>query len=237
MFGAEIWQKYLILKSECEVVRAGFGIYGIYPYTLGARSDWSRSESDLEHTAGMVILTMLMAMYHPEIVPPSEVALYMMAALLHEVGETEIGDIPDDGSRNEAEKITRERQVMMRFVSDLPGPYGSQLMDALIEFQDLTTRRGRVLYCLDKVETLLQGLRYERDGRGGDARNKEAMMRLSAQDQRGIERSQSTRLVDVWTAHYLDKTAVMPEARVFNELLKAAVIEVRGEWFSWAQDN
>ena len=219
MFGAEIWQKYLILKSECEVVRAGFGIYGIYPYKLGARSDWSRSESDLEHTAGMVILTMLMAMYHPEIVPPSEVALYMMAALLHEVGETEIGDIPDDGSRNEAEKITRERQ------------------DALIEFQDLTTRRGRVLYCLDKVEALLQGLRYERDGRGGDVRNKEAMMCLSAQDQRGIERSQSTRLVDIWAAHYLDKTAAMPEARVFNELLKAAVIEVRGEWFSWAQDN
>lgn len=257
MFEKMIWDLYLRMKQGLtQVTRTGYGSYGVYPYNSKAKPgeiDKNRAESDAEHTLGMAALVMLVAMYFPQLIHPSETALFMQVALLHEMGETVIGDIPDDGRRDEAKKTTKERQIVLQFVKNMPEPHGTNLIDAFIEFQDRTTRRGRLLYGLDKLEAVLQGLIYEKEGRGGDIRNKAAQLRLSEQnresvrrasstwsclsdrDRENMERAHSTRLVDIWSVHFLELIQGMPEAPVLRRILKAAVLDVRGEWFDWAE--
>lgn len=233
--GQQVWQKYYYLKRESRVVRSGFGLYGVYDYDPEQPFDGARSESDLEHTAGMTALTTLTSLYYPELIPPAELSLYLAAAQLHEIGEVELGDLPDDGTRNEQQKCQAERAAVERYVRDLPAPFGAELAMFFIEFQHRSTRRGRILYGLDKLEAVLQGLIYEREGRGGHSLNKSRRRKLSAQDRQNIADTGSPKLADIWAVHFMERILATPEEPVFLEVLEAAVRDVRGEWFPWAQ--
>lgn len=230
-----VWQKYLYLKRESLVIRSGFGLYGVYAYDPKQPFATDRSESDLEHTAGMTALTSLVAMYYPELIRPSEMPLFLMAAQLHEIGEVELGDLPDDGTRDEKHKCRVEQKVMDRYLKDLPEPYNTELALFFLEFQHRSTRRGRILYCLDKLEAVFQGLIYEKEGRGGDWHAKERICNFSAQDRQNMAETGSSQLVDIWAVHFMDQIADIPEAPNFLEILGAAVCDIRGEWFPWAR--
>ena len=239
--GEQIWNKYWQIKAGLmHVTRSGFGLYGIYPYDLETGSEIGpvvRSESDAEHSFGVAVLVMLVAMYCPEFIHPSEAVICLQVALLHEIGEIVVGDIPDDGRRDEAGKKERELQVVMQFVKDLPSPHDTSLMLAFLELQDRSPRLGRLLHGLDKLEAVLQGLIYEKEGHGGDILNKALQIQLSRQDHENMQRSASTRLVDIWAVHFLDIIQGTPEAPLLRRILRAAVLDVRGEWFSWAEPD
>ena len=42
-------------------------------------------------------------------------------------------------------------------------------------------------------------------------------------------------LADIWAVHFMERILATPEEPVFLEVLEAAVRDVRGEWFPWAQ--
>ncbi len=115
-----IWQTYKHYKSEMHVTRSGFGLYGIYPYDIKQPFFEQRAESDLEHSAGVVMMVHLIAIYCPELIPPAELTSYILAAEAHEIGEVEIGDIPDDGRRDEQAKVAHERASVAKFAARLP---------------------------------------------------------------------------------------------------------------------
>lgn len=232
-----IWRCYQRLKSESEVIRSGFGLYGVYQFDMAKPFDRQRSESDLEHTAGLTWLTALVSMFYPGLIPASQMALSMLVALVHEIGETELGDIPDDGLRDENKKRAIEHEVLQGLISDLPPFFRRRILIGFTELQARTTERGRIMYCLDKLETILQGLIYESEGRGGDYHYKMKQRRISQQDRNNIRDTGSCKLVDIWSKHFLEKIADFPEAPIFTDILRAAVVDIRGEWFSWYEES
>ena len=96
--------------------------------------------------------------------------------------------------------------------------------------QTRSSKLGQFLYCADKVEAVLQGLIYEDEGRGGDLKIKKDW---TSQDRRGSETTGSTALADVWAVHFLEVTSKMYAQKLFIGILRAAVEDVRGEWFAW----
>lgn len=230
-----IWHGYCRVKNQMMVIRSGFGMYGVYPYDLNEPIVEVRSESDAEHAYGCGVLINLIAMHFPEMITPEEAFWYKFLMDVHDLGECDDGDIPDDGKRDEELKNRRELQTIMKFGETfLPGK-NADLTAFFREFQSRSTKRGRNVFCLDKVETVLQGLRYESTGHGGDISVKMKTVELSAQDKRNMEMTGSTALVDIWAAHFLEVTRGMVEARIPRLILRAATENVRGEWFPWAE--
>lgn len=231
----KIWQTYKFYKAESHVVRSGFGLYGIYAYDRLVPFVINKPESDLEHSAGVAMLIHLLAIFCPELIPPAELASFMLAAEAHEIGEVLIGDIPDDGQRDEALKIKQEKAAVAKFAEALPEVVRADLLKFFDEFDDKSSKRGRILYCADKIEAVLQGLLYESKGLVGDIRCKEHIVKLSEQDQRGVAKSGSFRLADIWAVHFVEKVRKYPEAEIFLEILDVAVHDVRGEGFAWME--
>lgn len=230
-----IWDAYVCAKEgQRHVIRRGFGDYGIYDY-YQAINLAVRPESDAEHVYGCGILVDLVAMHFPKLIPPEEAFLSRLVMDVHDIGENGDGDIVDDGNRDEALKNQRELQAIKRYSSFLPEKNAANLVAFYKEFQERSTRRGRVLFSIDKGETVDQGLLFEAAGHGGDIRNKVRYRELSEQDRRNMETTGATDLVDIWAAHFLEVTRGMEEAAVMKMVMRVGVEKVRGVWFPWAE--
>lgn len=232
----QIWQNYAVFKRQTLVMRAGFARMGIYPGTSDGRTEPQRSESVAEHVLGTLELLDEIAMFCPELISDAEASRGGRLLLKHEVGESEIGDIPDDGRRNEAQKNNAELRAMMRYSQNLPVRYGMQLFSDFVDFQNKESCLAQVLYCIDKLETVLQCVLYEQDGRDVACMDEALLRSLSEQDRKYMEKTGSTRIVDNWAAHYLDLIQGFKCAPVFVGILRAAVEDVRGEWFAWCDE-
>ena len=228
-----VWRKYEQLKNQSKIIRAGFGLTGIYPYNVENPRELQRSESVLEHVMGAMNLLTLISVYYPEAIPQTELLPCLLLLMHHEVGEGEIGDLPDDGNRDEAAKNRAELEAMKAYCITLPKDFGRDLLIDFMELQSRMLRRAQWVYLADKLEAVLQGLIYERDGRGGSFDMKAMITKVSDQDQHYIQRTGSIKLVDNWAAHFMDHARDMECAAVFLEVLRAAVEDVREEWFSW----
>lgn len=229
----QIWRNYATLKRQCLIARAGFARVGIYPGTPDGKTEPQRSESVAEHVLGTLILLDEVAMFCPEMISDVEMLQCMRLLLRHEVGESEIGDIPDDGRRNETQKNNDELRVMMQYSRNLPTKYGMRMLSDFIDFQNKSSGLAQLAYCIDKGETVLQCVLYEQDGRDGACADEELRKNLSEQDRKYMRQTGSTRIVDNWGAHYLDLIREFECAPVFVGILRAAVEDVRGEWFTW----
>lgn len=225
-----IWQAYSEFKRLGFVTRSGFGLYGIYPYGEEERSLTPKRESDLEHTAGMQNLIRLISFSFPEIIPVTQLHDYLFGAELHEIGEIETGDIPDDGNRNENEKDRIEMLKIKDYLSKLPEPYRSQGELIFEEFQKRNTTFGQILYCIDKTEAILQGLVYEKHGHPGILKNKPI---VSVSDRIYAKKTDSTSLVDIFALSFFIKSKDYTDVLFFSKLIETAITDVRGHSFTW----
>lgn len=223
-----VWESYSNFKSLSTVIRSGFGLYGIYPYNPSDKSP--KPESDLEHTAGMVILIQLLSIYFPEIIPKTQLNDYIFGAEIHELGEILTGDIPDDGNRNEQEKDCIEKQAISNFLSNLPEPYRSKGELLFEDFQKRSTTFGQILYCIDKTEAVLQGLVYEKSGHPGLLTFK---TNCSPADKEYAKKTSSNNLVDIFALSFFEKAKNYTNAIFFAKLIDVAVRNVRGRPFVW----
>ena len=151
------------LKST---VRAGWGLRGI-----------EGAESVADHTFGVALLALVL---HREAEGPLDRERCLALALVHDLGESLVGDItPYDGVPVE-EKHRRERQALQ----ELGALLGHGELPALWEeYQAGLTPEARFVKELDKVETALQAAEYQ-EARGvelGEFRqNAEARLTLPA---------------------------------------------------------
>lgn len=229
----QIWRNYAAFKRQTLVMRAGFARMGIYPGTPDGRTEPRRSESVAEHVLGTLELLDEIAMFCPELISEMETLRSVRLLLKHEVGESEIGDIPDDGRRDEMQKNDAELQAMMRYSKNLPAKCEITLLRDFIDFQNKSSSLAQLVYCIDKGETVLQCVLYEQDGSDVASADETLLSSLSEQDRKYMEKTGSTRIVDNWAAHYLDLIRDFDCAPVFVGILRAAVEDVRGEWFAW----
>lgn len=230
-----IWQGYRVMWQQTRVIRSGPGLYGVYDYDPNQIITAVRPQSDAEHVYGLSNLVMLIAIHFPEYIPSDQAFEYIMAVKTHELGENVIGDVPDDGKCDAAWKNAQELKVVTEFENSFLAGKNTGCAVFFKEFQQRSTPRGRKLYACDKLEAILTGLMYEAAGCGGDIRNKSSRIELSDQDKRNMQRTGSTALVDIWSAHFLDATQGMLEAELPRLILRAAVEDVRKAWFPWAE--
>jgi len=238
--GKIIWQLYRTAKEgQSTTIRSGYGIYGIYPYDKSEPFDFTRSESDAEHVFGTLILLSHIGEFYRDLVPSCyTLSLYMQTLLFHELGENESGDIPDDGQRDDAKKDKQEYQYISDYLEAWPTKRADLIKAKVREMQNKSSVAGKLIYCVDKTEAILQNFIYEAQGRSGDAATKEKMFEtFSERDQSELIATNSTKPADMWAYGFYDRYRKYPMFDIFFDIIRAAALDVRGEDFTWLPEN
>lgn len=84
-------------------------------------------------------------------------------ALLHDLCESIIGDLPPDES---GEKKRKENQAMIDALSLLPRKLSKAYYALWQEFMTGKTREARLVHELDKMEMAIQAIEYKKEGYG-----------------------------------------------------------------------
>ena len=232
-----IWNAYAIFKAgQSHVIRTGYSYYGVYRMPKDGQNDFYRRESDLEHVAGFMWLVQQINLFRPDLVSDEDLKMMSLVASLHEIGEVFEGDTPDDGRRNDDDKNTKELMHVVAYCELLPEEAKMEALQIFTEFQEKSTPRGRLLYMCDKADGTLQTLLYRMEGREGSPEVKRKLYsRLSVQDCRAIDLTESSEMSDIWALSFAEKCRDYEGFEFFWNLLLIASMEVRGHGFGWAR--
>lgn len=234
----DIWKAYQTFATTAAVLRKGYEQSGMTKMTedtvpnIADSFRW-RGESDLEHQAKVAWLALVFFWkfgFHWHI----GIWSLIVVALCHDVGEVEIGDIPDDGNplhdtKDQIERNMFEKMVDRAFRSKIRRKH--KLMKLFDDFQH-RKNRGAAIFALDKLEAVLMQLLCEKHGNVGDLEKKE---NCTEQDKRLMEFTGSSKTADIWAAHMCLHIKGFPswiKIPVLG-LLDTAVRDVRGTPFSW----
>ena len=234
-----VWQKYSYYKAGARrVIRSGFALFGVYPHEYGAFASRTRSESDAEHSNGLAVLLFLIHSFFPELFNGEDLTDYLVNAFFHEIGEFEYGDVPDDGKRDENKKNSSELIAFSDYFAEFPLDVSEPIIFNFIDFQQKNTSRfAQISYLGDKLEAILQAIIYESNGQSGSY-DSEPLLEYGASesDQKLRELTGSTSMVDIFAAQFLLNSRFFDEEirDVFINILRAAVIDLRGQWFPWS---
>ncbi|WP_052341803.1 HD domain-containing protein [Salinarimonas rosea] len=121
------------------------------------RHSWlsdGRRESVAEHTWMMALMALALG---PRLEHPVDVARAMELVVVHDIAETEVGDIPVfEKSARKAAKARAEAAAMERICARLPPDLGARIGAAWREFEDGVTPEARFARALDHLEVQLQ---------------------------------------------------------------------------------
>lgn len=134
------------------------------------RSGWiirgmKNPESIAEHCYRTTLLAMILA----DILNTQDIAVnvekVMRLALLHDIAESQVGDIPYPAMRFIANEVKEnaERAAILSLVEPF-GALGQQYADLWDEFENGTTLEGRLVRAADKLEMMIQVAEYEHVG-------------------------------------------------------------------------
>jgi len=157
-----LWLRYMKWKFEYEPDNKDISVQ-IYQYFVKLKSLYRQGwlqrgiredhcESAADHSFGMAILAMLLC---PAELDKSKV---LEIALLHETGESIVGDLTPADNVSEEEKSRRELEAVERIFSEFPD--GDRLISLWKEFEFETSPEGRFVRQLDKLEMGLQAEVY-----------------------------------------------------------------------------
>lgn len=231
-----IWAAYQKYATTAAVLRKGFELSGMTEKTGDTVPDIAesfrlRGESDLEHQAKVAWLALVfLRMFWP--VQRIDVYLFIAVALCHDVGEIEIGDIPDNGSPLHDSKDSLERKVFEEMARQAFPSCEHELIKMFVKFQD-RENFGLAICALDKLEAALMQLLCEKHGNGGSIDDGDA----TDQDRALIRFTGTTATADVWAARMCSRIDGFPDwvKSPVLKLLDTAVRDVRGASFSWWQ--
>lgn len=118
------------------------------------------AESVAEHSFGIAALALVLTAADASFNRERVLAM----AVVHDLAEALLGDLPLSARRliGESAKRDAERRAMAELCAALPG--GDHLILLWEEYAAGATREARFVKALDRVETLVQALAYERAG-------------------------------------------------------------------------
>ncbi len=241
---AAIWRFYLQMHQGNFVVRSGLGLYGCYQdYDPKAAPDPHHKESDTEHVAGCITLVRGLEIFYPKLLSPELFQRVQFLLQLHDIGENEYGDQPDDGTQDAAEKDRIELTNLVRATAYFPKTVRENIISDFIRFQNPCAstyprdlmRVAQLARVIDKAEAILSGITYEKLGTGGDLMHKKSHYdKATAQDLHGFEMAQGdSSLAAVWSVHFVDKFHSYYGFSHLLGVIRAGITEVRGSWFPW----
>lgn len=117
-------------------------------------------ESIAEHTFSLASLAMLVG----DLLPDIDRSRLLAIALLHDLAEALIGDLPASARRlfGVAAKQEAERHALDELLHGLP--QAAEYMELWTDYAEGGSREARLVKALDRVEMLAQALAYERAG-------------------------------------------------------------------------
>ncbi len=117
-------------------------------------------ESIAEHTFGVASLAMLVG----DLLPNIDRGRLLAIALLHDLAEALIGDLPASARRlfGVAAKQDAEQRALQELLHGLP--QATEYMQLWTEYAEGGSREARLVKALDRLEMLSQALAYERAG-------------------------------------------------------------------------
>ena len=146
------------------VPRTGWGMRGVTPV-----------ESVAEHSFGVAFVALALADClrssargtGDESATPLDLEKILIMALLHDLAEVRLTDLPSSAVRliPRSIKSRAEAGVVVDMLGSLPS--GSRLANLWQEFEDESSPEGRLVRDADKLEMMIQCLRYEMAGHRG----------------------------------------------------------------------
>lgn len=121
------------------------------------RHSWlsdGRRESVAEHTW---FITLIALLSHKRLEVPVQLDRVLAMAIVHDIGEAIIGDIPffETGDR-QAGKAEREATAMDQIAALLPSPEGDMVRQLWLEFEEGVTPEAKFVRALDHLEVQAQ---------------------------------------------------------------------------------
>lgn len=146
-----------------EFIRAAAGLKELKRAGWIEKLSMTDGESVADHSFGAAITAMVLS---DAMGLDSERAVKM--ALLHDIAESEIGDItPDSMPHDKKEKL--ESEAFLRIASMLPEGMRAEYVSVWDEFCAGKTPEARIVAQADKIDMALQAVTYERAGRASRA--------------------------------------------------------------------
>ncbi len=244
----KIWHFYERAHQGNYVIRTGLGLCGCYSaYDEFQGIDLQLPESVTAHANSCVTLAHGLQAFYPHLLTPDEYARLTTLLKYHDLGENNYQDQPDDGSQNTREKNQAELLEFTLAVIDFPERIRYTAIKDFVNFQDAQynyscdIKRFKIVQLakvIDKIEAILSGLCYEKNGFVGDLAYKDQhFSRLTEQDRYFIrEIGGDSTLVSSWFAHTLHDYHEFYGFSYVMDILRAGVIETRGAWFPWFDD-
>lgn len=137
----------------------------LLPRTGWLQRGMQQVESIAEHTFGVATLALIVG----DMIPDLDRGRLLAIALLHDMAEALIGDLPATASYlfGAAAKHDAERRAMIELFGDLPQI--DEYLELWDEYTLRASREARLVKQLDRLEMLLQALAYEQAGNKGMA--------------------------------------------------------------------
>jgi len=134
----------------------------LLPRTGWLQRGVTNSESIAEHTFGVATLALIVG----DQVPSIDRGRLLTIALLHDIAEALVGDLPYSARRlfGAPAKHQAERFAMLELLDGLP--QANDYLALWDEYEEGGSREARLVKQLDRVEMLAQALAYERAGNG-----------------------------------------------------------------------
>lgn len=146
----KVFHDFLTLKK---IRRTGWQLRGI-----------KDGESIADHCFGVVLLTYILAGAQNVAINREKASAI---AILHEIGECRVGDIPYTALKYFPDKSKIETDA----VADILGPLGEKLTSESLllfkEFEDGSSIEARFVKAIDKLDMLITAAEYERSGFSG----------------------------------------------------------------------
>lgn len=165
------------------------------------------------------------------------------ATRMHDLPENEIGDIPDNGARDETKKVQDEFRYFQRYldsyVRESDSRFRCRVLDLLQHMYNQDSPTGKLLFLADKVSAFIATLCLDRFikmpmmNRYSSEASERDQLEMSNCDYvyNGAYFSAS----EMWTMDFLAirKTVELDETMFFTAVLVMATILSHGEWYSW----
>ncbi len=116
------------------------------------RTATGRVESTAEHTWRLCLLALVVG----DALPGADAARLLRICLVHDLAEALTGDMPAPQAREAGTKSAAERAALATITAPLPPPLRDTILALWEEYENGSTREGRLAKGLDKLETLLQ---------------------------------------------------------------------------------
>ena len=146
----KVFRDFLTLKK---LRRTGWQLRGI-----------REGESIADHCFGVVFLThFLSSLVNAKIDRSKAVSI----AIVHEIGETRVGDIPYVTLKYFQNKDEMETMAIEDVISPLGNDLAKESLSLFREFEDGSTVEGRFVKAIDKLEMLITAAEYEKAGYSG----------------------------------------------------------------------